>query len=138
MRMKPIALCLAALALAVPASAQEHFGLSRTALGVTVGARIGPASVRVGLGRGGYVSSRRCAPVRVWVPGCYETAVERVWVPACRERRWIEPVLETRYDACGNAYRVVVCSGRWEWVDVPGRYDSRTVRRWVPGHYEHR
>lgn len=72
---------------------------------------------------------------RVWVPGCYENREQRVWVPATRQRVWIEPVYETRYDPCGRPIRVLVRPGCTQWQTVPGHYQTKTVRVWVPGHY---
>jgi len=135
-----VPLLSALLALTGPSSAQE--------VSVAVQGRIGPAAYRVQLGRPGcavrapapsYASSRSVhargsyARTRVRVPGHYATLERRVWVPKRTERRWIEPVVRTERDVCGNAYEVVLRPGRWTWVTVPGHYAYEPTRSWVPG-----
>jgi hypothetical protein len=70
---------------------------------------------------------------RRWVPGHYETRTERVLVREGHfEKRWIEPVTETRRDYHGRPYTVLVRPGRCEKVWVPPQYETRCVRVWVP------
>jgi len=79
---------------------------------------------------------RGYGPSRHWVPGCHETVHERVWVPGGYRRRWIEPAYETRFDACGNAVRVLVRAGHFTVVYEAGRYEVRPRRVWRAGHWE--
>ncbi len=79
---------------------------------------------------------RRCAPKRVWVPGCYTTVAKRVFVPGEKRKVWIEPVYETRYDDCGRPVRVLVCEGYWKVHTTPGRYVTKRVKVWKPGHWK--
>jgi len=72
---------------------------------------------------------------RVWVPGSYEVVQQRVWVAGWTERVWIEPAFEWRFGSCGTRFRVQVGSGYWRTVHHPGRYESRPVRVWRPGHW---
>lgn len=135
-----LALSALVLGLSVPAAAQRHVSI-RT--GLSVGARFGNVSVHLGRDRYGshagfgYVSSRRHSSSRVWIPGCYRTAYERVWIPTAKKKTWIEPIYETRYDECGRAYQVLVREGCWRWIEVPGHYEDRPVKRYVPGRWEY-
>lgn len=144
MNLTKLLLSTTLLAALGPLAAAQYRGvdLSVRRGGVSIGAELGRVGLRVDLGRHspwlrrGYVSTRSCAPTRVWIPGSYRTEVRRVWVPARSERRWFAPVYETRYRACGTAYRVLVRAGAWRTVTVPGYYDERPVKVWVPGRYE--
>ena len=80
----------------------------------------------------------RCAPARVWVPGHYEVRIERTWVEGCERRVWVPARVEWRRDACGRGYAVQVCAGYWRVEREPGRYESRKVSVWVPGHWQER
>lgn len=79
--------------------------------------------------RHGYASSR------VWIPGGYETVCERVWVPGRIERLWVEPSFGLAYDSCGRRVRVLLRAGHWQEVRHPGRYETRSVRVYRPGHW---
>ncbi len=70
-----------------------------------------------------------------WIAGYYKNVPKRVWIPARYERVWIEPVYETRYDECGEPYRVLVCNGYWKKVYVAGCYETRYVKVWMPGRW---
>lgn len=76
------------------------------------------------------------APPPVWIPGHYQTVRERVLVPGPTTRVWIPEVVETRFDSCGVPYTVVVVPGHFETRTAPGRFEWRTRRVWVAGHYE--
>jgi hypothetical protein len=111
-----------------------HRSLSIGHRGVSFDARVGNVGLSIGhtsSRRQGYVTPR-CEPPRRWVAGHYETVEHRVWVAETRSRVWCEPVWATRYDSCGRAYRVIVRSGRYDWVTVPGHYEVKTSRVWVP------
>lgn len=74
---------------------------------------------------------------RVWIAERYEDRVEQVCVePERYETRYIPEVVETRYDACGRRYTVVVCPARYERVLIPARYETRVTRVCVPGYWE--
>lgn len=72
---------------------------------------------------------------RVWVPGRYEVVLRRVWVPGGVRRVYEEPRYELRADSCGNSIRVLVRHGGWRTTHVPGRYETKRVRVWRPGHW---
>lgn len=95
------------------------------------------AATRVdfGFGFGGGYAPYYPAPVYA-APVCeghYETRIERILVaPECRERRWAEPVYETRYYN-GVPQSFCVSQGGWREVCVPAHYENRSVQVWVPG-----
>jgi len=72
---------------------------------------------------------------RVWVPGRYETVLQRVWVPGGVRRVYEEPRYELLTDSCGNSVRVLVRPGGWCTTYVPGRYETKPVSVWRPGHW---
>ena len=128
---------LAAFPLAVGAQAQEvSFRLGKSG-------KHGPFSLEIGsleIGRGGRARCEpvyeRCEPARLWVPGRHETRCERVWVPGCERKEWVPPCFEWRIGSCGERFRVMVREGYWRVVREPGRYETREVSVWVPGHWE--
>ncbi len=138
-----IALAVLSLGLAAPASAQKRFELTLGTRGVSIGARLPRASIHVGYGstssraRHGYISSRHYTH-RVWVPGHYVTVYERVWIPGSKRKVWIEPIYETRCDAYGRTYSVLVQPGSWQWVETKGYYEERPVKKWIPSCYQTR
>jgi len=133
---------LAAFALgASPSTAQEHRDLRSAATTALRGYEGVRATLHSSTRDRGIVRRPvdlvRCAtpPVRVWVPGCYDTVVRRVWVPERFERLWIEPVYAEHVDACGNVVRVMIRAGCWQEVLRPGHFETRSERVWVPGHW---
>ena len=134
------------LALALGAAAPAHAG--DLSLGVVLGGHHGGVQLSYGEGHGyhggrgpvvaGYAPRAYCPPARVFVPGHYATVEREVWVPAFREKVWVEPVYTTRYDPCGRPLRVLACDGRWTVRVVPGHYERRCERVWVPAGYEAR
>ncbi len=108
------------------ASAQElQVGLERS---------LGGASVRAALYLGDPGPGYRltyCRP-RHGASDRYRTVARRVWVPGTVERIWIDPVYETRYDACGRPVRILICEGTWKDIERPGHYEIRYVRVWTP------
>lgn len=133
----PLALGGALCTFAAPAAAQE--------LSFHIGKRLGDAEVGLTLSTGhrhatyGHRYGRRSrghvSAGKVWIAGRYETVERRVWIPARRERIWVDPAYRTVYDSCGRASRVLVRSGRWEWVHRPGHYEVRHVNVWKPGYW---
>lgn len=89
------------------------------------GAHLGLGYARGGLGV-------RYGTARAHVRGRYETRCEQVWVPGRPERVWVEPLFQWRHDPCGRRYRVLVRAGHHVQRYVPGRYETRSVRVWVP------
>ena len=90
---------------------------------------------------------------RRWVPGYYQTHTETVLVepghydwqtqrvevePGRYEIHQIPAVEETRRDAQGKEYKVVIQPARTETVWVPPKYEERTVKVWIPDRYETR
>lgn len=80
----------------------------------------------------------RCSPGRFWVPGHYVTRQQKVWIPASKKKVWIDPVYETRYDACGRPYQVRSRGGGWTVQVTPGHFETRCTKVWVPGVYQAR
>lgn len=71
-----------------------------------------------------------CEPI---VRGHWETVCEQVWVPpSCREE-----YVPARYgwvrDPCGNRHWGVVEPAHTRTIHVPGHFENRTRRVWVPG-----
>jgi hypothetical protein len=125
MNTKLLALAPVALALAAGAAEAQGFGLTfkkdlghGAAIHFTLGDYCKPAPHRRSVH---------------WVPGHYETVERDVWVPGTCEKVWIEPCYETRYDACGRPYRVLVKPGHWTTVETPGHFETRCVQVWVEG-----
>ena len=83
--------------------------------------------------RGHRVTARTCAPRKVWVPGRYEVQMRKVWVEGHNRKVWVEPVYETRFDACGRPFRVLIAEGHYRLVREPGCYQNRRVKVWRPG-----
>jgi hypothetical protein len=80
---------------------------------------------------------RESRPRERYIPGHYETRTEDVLVePAHEERQWVPPVYQERFEHGRHCRLVVVREGYYECIRVPARYECRTVRVWVPGHYE--
>lgn len=87
-------------------------------------------SIRVGIGGHGHHRGH-------YVPGHYVTRIERVLVrPGHVERVFVPAVYETRYDRRGRPYEILVCEATYRTVHHPPVYHNRTVKVWVPGHYE--
>lgn len=63
--------------------------------------------------------------------GHWEYRDRKVWVPGRRERVWAPPTYETRYDACGEPYRVLVVEGHWEETESPGYWETTKEKVWV-------
>ena len=111
--------------------------LAMTALGATAAAQPrttvvgGPAfrGVPVGVTSAGV---RSVGALRTYQRGRYETRYQQVWVPGRQEQVWVEPLHEWRRDVCGRRYRVEVRPGHFTLRHVPGRYETRAVRVWVP------
>lgn len=76
-----------------------------------------------------------CAPPRQWVPGHYDWVEEQIWVPGRTRREWVPAVYETRYDDCGNPYRVLVCAGYYHTVQEPGYYRTQRRKVWHDGYW---
>ena len=136
---RPALFAALALALAPAASAGDlglslHLGKKGKGIHVSYhkGARGPVASGRI-------VSSRRPithrAPRKVWTPGHYQTVARRVWIPETYQKVYIEPVYETRYDECGRPITVLVREGYWTSKCIPGYYETRHDKVWVPGRW---
>jgi len=48
------------------------------------------------------------------------------------ESQWVPEQYTTVYDAHGCSRRVLVAEGYWTKVLVPARYETRTIKVWVP------
>jgi len=92
------------------------------------------SSVSANIGRRGHrVSTRRYAPRKVWVAGCYVNENRRTWVAGAQRRVYVQPVYRTRYDSCGRSSRVLISDGYYEVVRDRGYYENRRVRVWRAG-----
>lgn len=134
------ALALAAFATTAPASAQRlstNKGGTQWEIGIGRETRSGGGAIRVG-NQGVSLdlhSHGRRGDARIprgYDGGRYEYRNERVWVPGFDQEVWVEPVYEWRYDSCGRRHQVLVCAGYYRTVCVPGRYETRQVKVWVP------
>lgn len=81
-----------------------------------------------------------CAPVarRVYVPARYEMQPNKVWIPGSTYQEHVPAVYETRYDFCGNPYRVLVCAASYRTVQRPGHWEVQNQRVLVAAHWETR
>ena len=70
-----------------------------------------------------------------WIPGHYETRLTRVWVPGTIRQEYVPPVYEDRCDYYGRHYRVLVREGYVRYIEIPGRYETREERIWIPGRW---
>ena len=80
--------------------------------------------------RGGYTNGY--ASSRIWTPAHFENVSRRIFVPGPFRQEWVQPVYEWRFDACGVHY-VCVSEGYWRTVQLPGHYEVRWDRVYVPG-----
>lgn len=131
-----LAALLSVAATTAPAAAQRLHADKRGAqweIGATKSSRSGSAAITVG-SRGVSLNLQRGNPrvPRGYDGGRYEYRNERTWVPGYNRRVWVEPVYEWRYQDCGPRYRVLVRKGYHRSVSVPGRYENRQVKVWVP------
>ncbi len=74
-----------------------------------------------------------CGPKKAWVRGHYENVPQKVWVGGEHRTVWIEARFATRYDSCGRPERVCVAPGHWKTIFVPGHFETRTCKAFVPG-----
>lgn len=77
-----------------------------------------------------------CIPKTVFVPGHYEAIEKQVWVAPKQVKVWVDQILETRYDYCGQPYTVLVQPGHWAKHVEPGHFETVLEQVFVPGHYE--
>lgn len=138
-----LAFALAAAVTTAPASAQRlqtNKGGSQWEVGVSKESRSGGASVRIGsqgvsldLHSRARSSQRGAARIpRGYAGGCYEYRTERTWVAGYNRQVWVEPVYNYHYDNCGVRHQILVQAGYYRNVCVPGRYENRQVKVWVP------
>ena len=132
-----LAFALAAAVTTAPAAAQRLHAEKRSGsqweIGVGNESRSGSAALTVGSQGVSLNLSRGGARVpRGYDGGRYEYRTERTWVPGYNRQVWVEPVYQWRYDSCGARYRVLVRAGYNRTVCVPGRYENRQVKVWVP------
>ncbi|MEQ8767389.1 MAG: hypothetical protein RL885_25995 [Planctomycetota bacterium] len=64
--------------------------------------------------------------------GYWKTVCEQVWRPGCFRIEHVPARYETRYDSCGNAYRVLISPACQRRVWVPGYWENVERRVWVP------
>ena len=63
--------------------------------------------------------------------GHWEERENKVWVEGYSEKRWSPPVYETRTDADGNPYKILVEDGHYDYVKHDGYWDVRKERVWI-------
>lgn len=104
---------------------------------LALGAEVRPAAAQAygAYGHGNVYGRYVPRATRGWVPGHYEVSERSVWVSGGTQRTWVPAAYQTRYDACGRTYRVLLRDGYWRQVALPGRYERRPVRIWVPGRW---
>ncbi len=125
------ALSLGFVAALAPAAPASDFGFS-------IGKKSKHGSLSFFYSNGGpayghCAPSYLCAPKKAWVRGHYEHVPQNVWVPAEHRTVWVEARFETRYDSCGRPQKVCVAPGHWKKIYVPGHYETRTHKAFVPG-----
>lgn len=103
-----------------------------------------PAQVSLRFGKTEVSVGGTCRPVTKCEPriprrvattsrhGHYEYVRERVWMEGYHRRVWRDAEYGVRYDACGHEIRFVIRPAGYEKVWVPGRYEYRTRKVWVP------
>lgn len=64
--------------------------------------------------------------------GHFKVVQERVWVPGGIQRVWVDAVYATARDTNGNPIQVLVEPGHYRDVKLPGRYELRERKVWVP------
>ena len=128
---KKVVLTLALIAAPLAASAQAQ----EIALTLSKHFKNGSISLALGSGPRCVLEPRR-EPARVWIAGHYESRCERVWVAGCSRKEWVPPCYEWRVTACGQRYQVLARAGYWHTVSEPGRFETRNVQVWVPGHWQ--
>ncbi len=83
------------------------------------------------------------APRRYWMPGRYVEVVEKEWIPGYFEKVWVPPRYERvwvsygRHGRSGHWEERLVSKGYYERIWHKGYYEYRTVRKWIPGHWEY-
>lgn len=137
-----LAFGLAAAVTTGPAAAQrlttQKSSSSNWEISVGKETRSGGAALRVGsqgvsLDVHGHSSRRPAVSIHPgYSGGRYEYRTQRTWVAGYDRQVWVEPVYDWHYDACGRRTQVLVRSGYYRTVCVPGRYENRQVKVWVP------
>lgn len=64
--------------------------------------------------------------------GHFNVVQERIWVSGGIRRVWVDAVFTTAPDAHGNQVRILVEPGHYRDVKIPGRYEVRERKVWVP------
>ncbi|MBI4558040.1 MAG: hypothetical protein HY706_10710 [Candidatus Hydrogenedentes bacterium] len=81
-------------------------------------------------GTGGHFHGPLCQ----WIAGHYEWQHQYVWVPGGIARRYIPPIYDTRW-VNGREVLILIAGGRYETIQLPGRYEPIPVQVWVPGYW---
>jgi len=76
-------------------------------------------------------------PAYQWIPGQWIEEERQVWVEGPMNRIWVEPVLGESVDPyTGQNIKTVVDGGYYQLEKVPGQYETRKIRRYIPGYYQ--
>jgi len=70
-----------------------------------------------------------------WVEPVYEVIQVEVWVAEATIEVWVEDVIGTYTDPCGNQHQIVVQPAGWRSVVIPGHFELRDERRIVTAGY---
>jgi hypothetical protein len=71
-----------------------------------------------------------------WMPGHYTIEERHIRQPDRIEKVWVPDRYQTRLDACGRPYRVLVEGSHHENRLIPGAVVVERVKIWVPGYWE--
>ena len=85
----------------------------------------------LGIHYGGHVHGVSCG----WANGYYIKETIRVWIPAQTIRKYVPAVFRYWWDAKGKRRVVMAVTAHYEYETIPGRYEPRTVPRWIPGYW---
>ncbi len=67
-----------------------------------------------------------------YVPGHYEIREERVWIPETWREETVPAVYREVRDYYGRVYRILVKPAEIRRIRIPGRYEIRRTRVWIP------
>lgn len=71
------------------------------------------------------IANKQDKPRQYNAPPYYEYRERKVWVPGYAEKVWMADKYETRIDANGNPYRVLIEERHYEYIHHDGYWDTR-------------
>ena len=98
-----------------------------------------PASAQVIFPQTLSSARRACVPSHAprYTPGHYETVQERVRIPGISYQTWVPAQYRTHYGFFGHRYRRLISPGHYVTHRTPDRYEYRSRKVWVAGHYSY-